>query len=190
MRRSHIVGALLALLAAAPLAAQDPSVHKDFWIGFGFGPGVNLSDGFDGESRWGGNGYLRLGGTPDAKLLLGGEVIAWTREENNVHLSRGNAQFVAMYYPCPCGGLYLKGGLGFASISRSTEQGNTHTTTTKGGLGSGLGVGYELRLGKNLFLVPSADFLFQVFEKDTDPVLGKIPATNTMLLFNLGLTWH
>ena len=60
----------------------------------------------------------------------------------------------------------------------------------KGGFGTGLGAGYEVKIGRNLYLVPAADFLLQLFKKETDPVLGRIPGSNTLLLFNLGLTWH
>jgi hypothetical protein len=194
VRRPLLTTVLLATLLAGSLAAQEeerPSnVRKGFWIGFGLGAGVNLSEGLDGESLWGGNGYLRMGGTTKANLLLGGEAIGWAVDANNATLSRGNAHFVAVWYPNVKTGFYLKAGIGGASIGRSSTSGNTHTSTTKGGFGSGLGVGYELQIGKNLYLVPSADFLLQLFSSETDPVLGDIPGTNTLLLFNLGLLWH
>jgi hypothetical protein len=180
----------LAALAAGSLAAQDAPQRKGFWIGFGLGPGVNLSHGLDDKSLWGGNGYLRLGGTPKANLLLGGEAIGWTVDYKDVTLSRGNAHFVVMWYPNVRSGFYLKGGVGGASISRAKTSGNTETRTTKGGFGTGLGMGYEFKIGRNLYLVPAADFLLQLFSKETDPVLGEIPGSNTLLLFNLGLTWH
>ncbi len=189
MRRALSVGLLAATLAVAPLAAQG-GTHKGFWIGFGLGGGANLSKGLDGKSLWGGNGYIRLGGTPSQQLLLGGEVLGWTVDQNNQTLNRGNVHFVAMYYPSPSSGFYLKGGIGGASIGRESHSGSTTTTTTKGGFGAGAGLGYEVKLGKNIYLVPSADFLFQAFKKETDPVLGNIPGTNSLLLFNLGLTWH
>jgi hypothetical protein len=69
-------------------------------------------------------------------------------------------------------------------------QGNTHTSTDKGGFGAGVGLGYEIQIGRNLYLVPAADFLLQAFERETDPTLGEVPGSNTLLLFSLGLTWH
>jgi hypothetical protein len=190
MQRSVLPGLVLAALAAGSLAAQDAPQRKGFWIGFGLGPGLNLSHGLDDKSLWGGNGYLRLGGTTKANLLLGGEAIGWTVDYKDVTLSRGNAHFVVMWYPNVRSGFYLKGGVGGASISRAKTSGNTETRTTKGGFGTGLGMGYELKIGRNLYLVPATDFLVQLFEKETDPVLGRIPGSNTLLLFNLGLTWH
>lgn len=181
---------VLAALGTRSLSAQDAPQRKGFWIGFGLGPGVNLSQGLDDKSLWGGNGYLRLGGTPRSNLLLGGEAIGWTVDYKDVTLSRGNAHFVTMWYPNVKSGFYLKGGIGGASISRRKTSGNSETTTTKGGFGLGLGTGYELKIGRNIYLVPAADLLLQFFSKETDPVLGDIPGTNSLLLFNLGLTWH
>lgn len=187
--RATLLPLLCLQLAAAPLAAQSHQ-HKGFWLGFGLGPGVNLSDGLDGKSLWGGNGYVRLGGTPSQRLLLGGEAIGWTVDYRHVTLSRGNVHFVALFYPNPRSGLYLKGGIGGASIARSTRSGGSTTKTTKEGFGAGLGLGYEFQVGRNLYLVPASDLLLQLFEKDNDPVLGRIPGSNTLLLFSLGLTWH
>ena len=47
-----------------------------------------------------------------------------------------------------------------------------------------------MKIGRNIYLVPDVDVLFQWFESKDDPVLGHIPGTNTILLFTLGLTWH
>jgi hypothetical protein len=193
MRSPLLTTLLLATTLAASASAQEsrPSnVRKGFWIGFGLGGGVNLSQGLDDKSLWGGNGYIRLGGTTKPNILLGGEAIGWSASDRGNTLERGNAHFVVMWYPNVKKGFYLKGGIGVASIGESRTSGNTTTTTTKGGFGTGAGLGYELQIGKNLYLVPSADFLLQVFSSENDPVLGNIPGTNTMLLFNLGLTWH
>ncbi len=195
MRTSLLTTMLLATLTAGSLAAQEearPSnVRKGFWIGFGLGAGVNLSEGLDGKQLWGGNGYLRMGGTTKSNLLLGGEAIGWgVEDDHDGTIQRGNVHFVAMWYPNVQKGFYLKGGVGGASIGRAIHSGNTTTSTSKGGFGTGLGLGYELQIGRNLYLVPSADFLLQLFSSENDPVLGHIPGSNTMLLFNLGLTWH
>ncbi len=190
MRATVWSSLLLTALSVSTISAQDAPQRKGFWLGFGVGAGVNLSQGLDDKSLWGGNGYLRLGGTPRSNLLLGGEAIGWTVDYKDVTLSRGNVHFVTMWYPNVRSGFYLKGGIGGASIARRKESGNTETTTSKGGFGMGLGTGYEVKIGRNIYLVPSADLLLQFFEKDTDPVLGDIPGHNSLLLFNLGLTWH
>ncbi|MDH4132503.1 MAG: outer membrane beta-barrel protein [Gemmatimonadota bacterium] len=183
---------LMALIlgGAASLEAQERNVHKGFWVGFGLGGGTNLSTGFDGESMGGFGGYLKLGGTPSQKVLLGFESLAWGREDGNTDKTRGNAHFVAQFYPSATSGFFLKGGVGVAFADQSTSSGNTTVSTDKGGFGTGAGLGYELQIGRNIYLVGQADYMLQVFEEENVAGLGDIPGTNSIMLFTLGLTWH
>jgi len=174
------------LLAATPLVAQEAEhPHRGFWIGFGFGVGQNTSTGLDGGRLVGGTGYLRMGGTPKQSLLIGAEGISWVNEDD----VRGNFTATLIGYPSR-DGFFVKGGIGFASVGRSTTTGNTTTSTTVGGFGLTTGLGYDIRLGRNIYLVPELHFLVQLFSEQNDPVLGTIPGTNTLLLGTLGLTWH
>ena len=185
--------ATVLLLAAGTSAAQDTTgahPHRGFWIGFGFGGGVNLSEGLDGQQLGGGGGYFRLGGTPSQKVLLGFESIAWVREVDGASLGRGNGSFVVQFYPSERGGAFFKGGVGLSTIARATVSGNTTTSTSENGVGFTLGAGWDVRLGRNIYFVPNLDLLLQWFESKNDPVLGQIPGNNTILLFTLGLTWH
>ena len=180
-------------LAAGVAAAQGSSgahEHKGFWIGFGLGGGVNLSEGLDGDRLGGGSGYLRLGGTPSQRVLLGFEGNFWGRDQDGAGIARGNGTFAAMFYPSAQGGAFLKGGIGWSNISRATTSGNSTTTTTESGFGLTLGAGWDVRLGRNIYLTPNIDALFQWFDSKDDPVLGEIPGTNTIMMFTLGLTWH
>lgn len=190
--RAAWMSAMALTLEAGMSAAQGTAgthEHRGFWIGFGVGGGVNLSDGLDGERLSGGSGYLRLGGTPSQRVLLGFEGNFWGRDRNGAGIARGNGSFVAMFYPSDQGA-FVKGGLGWATISRASTDGNTTTTTAEGGFGLTVGAGWDVRLGRNLYLTPNVDALFQWFKSKDDPVLGRIPGTNTLLLFGLGLTWH
>jgi hypothetical protein len=180
----------LAVPAPARVASAQAHEHRGFWIGFGFGGGVNFTQGLDGERLAGGSGYLRLGGTPSQRLLLGFEGIGWGRHYQGAALGRGNGAFVAMYYPSIKGGGFLKAGVGTATISRATSSGSTTSTTSEPGFGLTLGTGWDLRMGKNFYATPNFDVLLQWFEGKDDPVLGEIPGTNTILLFTFGLTWH
>jgi hypothetical protein len=187
-----LTGMALGLVAgvAAAQAREGTHEHRGFWIAFGVGGGKNLSEGLDGRSLGGGAGYLRLGGTVSQRVLLGFDGIGWGRDQSGNTMARGNGSFAVLFYPSERGGAFLKGGVGGASISRTTTSGNTVTTTSKGGVGLTLGAGWDVRLGRNIYLTPNVDFLYQKFESENDPVLGRIPGTNTLLLFTLGLTWH
>lgn len=191
--RSVLIATVVLFLTAGASAAQDTTGahrHRGFWIGFGFGGGVNLSEGLDGQQLGGGGFYFRLGGTPSQKVLLGFESIGWVREVDGASLGRGNGSFVVQFYPSERGGAFFKGGVGFATIARATVSGNTTTATSENGFGLTLGAGWDVRLGRNIYLVPNLDLLLQWFESKSDPVLGQIPGNNTILLFTLGLTWH
>ena len=72
---------LCLLLVASNAHAQRQQRHEGFWIGFGIGGGANLSRGLDDETSGGGAAYLRLGGTLSQKFLLGGEILAWGRQD-------------------------------------------------------------------------------------------------------------
>jgi hypothetical protein len=165
-------------LASAQAPAQP---HKGFWVGFGLGGGVNLSRGLDNERLASGSLYVRLGGAVNQHLLLGFEGIGWARERDNVVLSRGNATFTVLAYPCRCGGVFIKGGIGSAGISRDEHLGSEHHTVYKAGFGSTLGLGGDLKIGRNLYLTPNLDWLYQN--------LADSPK-NHLFLFTLGLTWH
>lgn len=189
-----VLGAVVALtMAAGSAPAQERTgghQHRGFWIGFGLGGGINAGEGLDGEKLGGGAGYLRLGGTPSQKVLLGFEGLGWGRDQDGVGIARGNGSFVVMFYPSTQGGAFLKGGIGSATISRATTSGNSTTTTSESGFGVTGGLGWDVRLGNNIYLTPNIDAVFQWFDAQTDPVLGDIPGTNTILTFTLGLTWH
>ena len=65
----------ISILSPATLAAQRPQTREGFWISFGVGAG-NLNwncDGCTSQDHGGPTGFLRLGGTPSNKFLLGAE---------------------------------------------------------------------------------------------------------------------
>lgn len=182
MRRIIPLLALAVLGAAGPVSAQSPREHRGFWISFGLGGGWNLSRnvGLDSSSTGGVASYLRLGGTLSDKVLLGGEVIGWGRSVDGADLTRGNVNVTAMFYPSVQTGVYLKGGLGGASLASTVSEGNTTTTVHDEGFGATIGLGWDVRLARNFFLTPGIDFLYQR-ASDTD---------NTILLMTVGATWH
>jgi len=180
--RGIIVGAVAGMLGiAVPAGAQRAADrHEGFWIGAGLGGGWNTDRGTDGETLGGGAVYIRLGGSPSPKLLIGGEAIGWGRELNNTTLSRGNATFSLMFYPGRNGGLFLKGGVGAATVDQSVTVGRVTTTLRGSGFGSTVGLGWDLKVGRNLYLTPNLDFLYQSVDG----------GSNTLTLLTFGATWH
>lgn len=183
--RSVISAAALMLVLAAPADAQRTAEHRGYWISFGFGGGTAFGDdAFDGDSKFGGAGFLRMGGSPSQQLLLGGELIGWGTDKDDVQIARGAMMFTAMYYPSPKGGFYLKGGAGFAGRSAEFDLPLGDLTATvkdeQGGIGLGAGLGYDIQVARNFFITPALDFVYTGTEGDGA----------SLLLFTVGATWH
>lgn len=151
--RIFAVSGALLLIGSTLAWAQHPQTRQGFWIGFGFGWGsLGLScDGCRTDRVGAPSGYLKLGGTVNPHLLLGGESNAWTKDDEGTTVTATNTSFAAYYYPRPAGGLFLKGGVGFATFQ---EEGADAAT----GFGLVLGLGYDVRVGRNVSITPVANF--------------------------------
>jgi hypothetical protein len=113
-----------------------------------------------------------MGGTPNPRFLVGGEIAGWFNDSGIAEFTRVNAMAAALMYPFRAGGWFLKGGFGFAGYEAYGFD--------RSGLGLAAGTGFDIRLGRNLYLTPTVDYLAQVFDDSTVGVF----------LVTLGLTWH
>lgn len=185
MSRIFLVPALslAAVLLAAPhargqahaLGADESQrsldTHRGFWLSGGLGGGWMEGDG-------GAAVYIRLGGTPSNRLLLGGEVLVWTPDPDAEDVGQANVTATALWYPIyqstgsPGHDWFVKAGVGFATADNGFRK--------RDGFGVTLGSGYDFRLGNNLYLTPNLDVLIQFLEQDTD--VG--------VLITLGLGFH
>ena len=151
--RSHVFPALAVLLLPfTNLAAQRPQVREGFWISFGVGAG-KLSwdcDGCTKEDANGPTGFLRLGGTPSDKVLLGAEFNGWSLDVGAADVTAGYGAFTVYWYPSAAGGIFLKGGLGGASWQKKDA-----ITTVGSSSGAVLfGMGYDWRVGRKISISP------------------------------------
>ena len=157
----------LLLTAFGSVSAQDTprglSVVREgdragFWGGFSLGAGGEAFDLRDGagysEELYRPTVSLRLGGTVNQNLRLGGEVLAWINEQNRTVESLTSLLFVGQWYPLATTGLYLKGGLGLGRNAVDFDEGGGVGDTGFAGL---LGAGWEVRMGRRWYLTPSVD---------------------------------
>lgn len=179
----------LAALAGGIAGAQNPQTRQGFWIAFGLGYGSTdlTCDGCTFDREGGGVGFVRLGGTLNQKLLLGGDVTAWTKDIEGVTFTVGNVSFIAQYYPMEMGGLFVKGGAGFSSImfSDAGEEASGES------FGLSAGAGYDIRVGRNISITPQVDFLFggsRDIQYQGQTVLPGLSFNS--LTFGLGVTFH
>jgi Outer membrane protein beta-barrel domain len=165
--RSILVPVACLLPASAPLLAQDAprglSVVREggrggFWGGFSLGAGGEAFDLRDGlgysEELYRPTVSLRLGGTVNQNVRLGGEVLAWINERDHEVESLSSFLFVGQVYPIAATGLYLKGGLGLGRNAVEFDEGGNIGDTGFAGL---LGAGWEIRMGRRWYLNPSFD---------------------------------
>jgi hypothetical protein len=170
LRRSGIAVALLLLLGGRAVAQETPrglvevqeTGRHGFWAALGLGAGGEAFDLRDGQ------GYsadlyrptvsLRLGGTPNRFLRLGGEILGWIDDQDDRTNSLTSVLFIGQVYPAPSTGLYLKGGLGLARNEVDFDRGVGLGDTGFAGL---LGAGWEVRLGRRWYLNPAVDLVEQ-----------------------------
>ena len=129
-----------------------------FWGGLSLGAGGEAFDLRDGqgysEELYRPTVSLRLGGTVDQSLRLGGEVLAWINERDRAVESLTSVLFIGQLYPIRSTGLYLKGGVGLGRNAVEFDEGGNIGDTGFAGL---LGAGWEVRVGRRWYLNPTFD---------------------------------
>ncbi len=200
MRSAFGVTIITLLLGAAPVAAQiapasgQPSANrnerKGFWIGFGLGYG---SAGFDCSAcpatrRSDATLYLKLGGTVNQHLLLGGEVSAWARSEGGIDESLAFVNGTLTWYPSAEGAAFLKIGAGSAAYLSTDAAGNSIDASAISAI---LGAGYDWRVGRNFSITPFVNAIATTRGRFTNGqnTLGSDISFN-LLQIGVGATWH
>lgn len=154
----------LALFSETALAADRPQTRKGFWVGLGVGYGsadVSCDDCESGDREGSGAGFLKLGGTLNERVLLGGEVNLWTKEQEGLTVNLYNVSATVTFYPKPSGGFFIKGGAGLSFVDTELREGNTVISVDLGsGFGALAGAGYDIRVARNISLTPAFNFYY------------------------------
>ena len=179
----------LLLLALGNASAQDAprglSLVREggragFWGGFSLGAGGEAFDLRDGagysEELYRPTVSLRVGGTVNPNLRLGGEVLAWINERGNNTESLSSLLFVGQLYPVATTGFYLKGGLGLGRNAVDFHEGIDAVADLQDVLGQGAcwkldGRGREQRAGHPPRAQAADDLLHdprRINERDVD----------------------
>jgi hypothetical protein len=132
------------MLLAASAHAQYPQRHQGIYatFGLGYGSAKVACDQCGDTGRTGDlTGFLNVGGALSQSILLGAEVTG-----------------VVSWYPSTREGFFIKGGLGFGFIrgDQDTDQGIIFFD--KAGVGYQLGLGYDMRIQRNLSVTAVANF--------------------------------
>jgi hypothetical protein len=188
--------AIAATLMGAPSAwAGHPQERKGFWIGFGGGYGSASAsadcEGCGGDRESGFSGFLKLGGTLSPNVLLGTETNFWVKDESGTTVTLGFLTGTITVYPQATGGFFLKGGFGASFVDTSTQIGSLDVSASKTGWGVLAGIGYDIRIARNISLTPCINYTYGkpgniVFEGE-DALPGW---KQDVVSFELGITFH
>jgi len=149
------------------------------WIHLGIGAGDEAFR-FANESSWDTSSptkpafSLRIGGTVNPYLRLGGELTGWADTYTDAASGErvteylGGLLVIGQVYPVRTLGLFVKGGAG---LSRSGANVYGGVGTHEDGFAWSAGLGYEVRLARGIFLTPTIDYLQHRSESRDGPAL-------------------
>jgi hypothetical protein len=143
--------AVVAALAvsAASAHAQNAQVRDGFWFSGGLGYG-SLGCDKCGSREGGLSGDLSIGGTISPRFLLGVGAAGWTKSEQGATLTVSTLDARVRFYPSRTRGFFVTGGVGLGSV-RGDFGGFTATET---GVGTILGLGWDIRVARNTSITP------------------------------------
>ncbi len=184
MRVWILLAAAVFLLVPESASAQGAR-YDGYWGSLGVGAGGRLIS-ESGETEWttGGTFYVRMGGKLSDRFLLGGEIELWGKDENQVMITRTNGTLSVIFFPSPILGLFVKGGAGGA-MARAADVSTVPSPSAiwRYGVGTTLGIGYDIRFGEGLSLTPNLDFMYQWLD-DFDA------SDAAFISLTIGVTWH
>jgi len=171
---------VLLFVATTTLSAQRPQTREGFWANLGLGWATLGCDDCDDRIE-GAGAALALGGTLSPKWQLGGAVNNWYKSEDNTTLTVTLVSVVAKFYPAERAGFYLMGGLGVASIDAQIGSDDLNVSGRETGTGILLGLGYDIRIGRNVSLTPFWNGVATKYDGGGDLNFGQL---------GLGITIH
>ncbi|HKW39869.1 MAG TPA: outer membrane beta-barrel protein [Gemmatimonadales bacterium] len=188
---TRVAAMVIALACAASLAkAQYPQRRDGFWIGFGLGYGssnVTCDVCGSGPRLDGISGFLKLGGTPSRNLLIGAAVNAWSHSDGRATETMTNLTASLYLYPDARSGLFFTGGLGFSNYYVNSDPSVDGT-----GWGFTGGVGYDIRVGRDVSLTPVVNYMYGGVGNVNEAGVGTVRSQwkQNVVDFGLGVTFH
>jgi hypothetical protein len=143
------------------LLAQEPPTRRGLWIGLGFGGGQveHRSDQDPPVRTTTVTASLRIGVVVVPAVRVGIEANGWLLEPSDFNdPTRGETVnetlFIAEVYPWPTRNLFLKAGYGWGEFHNKNPA--SHGSHAFGAVS--LGIGYDVPVGRNLFVTMAADY--------------------------------
>jgi hypothetical protein len=160
--------------STAPARRQT---RQGFWFNGGLGYGSLGCQNCFGERVNGFSGGLSAGATVSPRVLVGVGTSGWYRSEDGVSLSGGTIDGRVRFYPVVTSGFFITGGMGLGHLSLGVQG---LGSDTEYGVGALFGLGWDIRVGRNVSLTPFYNG-FAVQTSSADANVGQI---------GLGITIH
>lgn len=137
-------------------------------------------------------GVLRIGGTPNSSVRIGGELFGWWSSYYDADLQENATEtFTAallsvQLYPAPRGGFYLKGGLG---VGRSGTSYEIEQSIGQNAFVWSVGAGYDIPLSRSISIAPTVDLYQGAFNRrgaPTDSYTEQVLNIGASLTFQSG----
>ncbi len=172
----------------------SPSLRGGFYLQGGIGAGMEqykYSDEPDyTESLTKPTFTLRVGGTPDPYIRIGGEVFAWAAQTSEGEEGFATVLGVIQFYPMRDGGLWLKGGAGWAG-SNFDPLDSQEFSVHESGFGWSVGAGYEVQLSRRFAIGPSVELYQGSFSRRDEPTLTeRVLNIGGQITFQTGGRWR
>jgi hypothetical protein len=148
IRRALLVLAAFTLAPAAE--AQNTHVREGFWFNVGLGVG-SLGCNDCSERTNGMSGGLALGGSINQHVSLGIFANGWSKSENGATLTAAALTAGLRWYPSATGGFFVLGGLGMSQAELNVSG---LGSASESGTGAVLGLGWDIRVAKNVSMTP------------------------------------
>jgi hypothetical protein len=184
---------LAVILAMIGMAPGSAGAQGGVWVSAGAGTArnrVSCETCEDITHHWGTSAFLSVGGGVGRNVLVGGELHFWqaTIEDSEAYV-RG-LQAVVLWHPSPPGGFFGQAGLGLTRIRNSFDVDGATVRAGETGLAVTAGVGWDIPLGKAIYLTPRvASVVIPVATLDT-PAGPLDNVVSTIYRFELGLTFR
>lgn len=166
MVHAFVVVAALSV-GAVSANAQHAQTRDGFWFSGGLGYGSLGCDNC-GSREGGASGDLSLGGTISPRFLLGVGAAGWSKSDQGARLTVSTLDARVRFYPSRTGGFFVTGGIGLGSV-RGDFGGFTATET---GVGTILGLGWDIRVARNTSITPYWNG-FAMKNSNTDANVGQ-----------------
>jgi hypothetical protein len=139
---------------------------------------------------WGVSGFVRAGRAVSEHVTVGAELHFWQAEiEGNDAYLRG-IQGLVQWYPSSSGGFFGQVGLGLSRVRNSFDVGGETVRGAEIGLNVSAGVGWDVRLGKGIYITPRVASVVVPVATIDSPAGPLDNVVSTLYRFELGLTFR